>query len=197
MVVVGTPDQEDDAVDTDIKTRQEALSPRRAGQALTELVIGLVAIMALLAGLLQIATLTRARTDVMIEARSRAAATAMAAGGQLTAIPNYIREVTVGNDGRTFSHDDDYTLASAQDFSRTIVDKSAADPTDWHLLDAMPSRAFSDLRQSATPAELFGLVEGSASESVDVIPAVRSLLYRADSIDVEARVWVPRTGDFY
>jgi hypothetical protein len=198
-VAVGGPDQEDDAVDTNINPRQEALSPRRAGQALTELVVGLVAVMALLAGLIQIGLLTRAQTDVMIEARKEAAEAAMRGtrDGDFIAIPSYIHEVTAGNDGRTYSRDDAHTLASAEDFSRTIVDKSTADATDWHLLDAMPTRPFSDLRQSSTPAELFGLLEGTASETVDVIPAVRSLLYRADSIDVEASVWIPRTGDFY
>jgi hypothetical protein len=184
-------------VDTDTQTRKATPSPRTAGQALTELVIGLVAILALLAGLLQLGLLTRAQTDVMILARSRAAATAMAGGTQITAIPSYIHEVTAGNDGRTYSRDDEHTFASAEEFSRTVVDKSAADPTDWHLLDAMPSRPFSDLHGSDTPAELFGLIDGTASETVDIIPAVKSLLYRADTIKIEARVWVPRTGDFY
>jgi hypothetical protein len=184
-------------VDTNTFTRKGMRKPQRAGQALTELIVGLVVIMALLAGLLQITTLTRAQTEVMIEARKLAAIRAMEGGNQFSAIPSYISAVTAGHDGRTYSRDDKHTFASANDFSRTIIDKSTAESTDWHLLDAMPSRRFSDLRGTDNPAELFGLIEGTASETVKIIPAVKSLLYRADTIKVEGRVWVTRMGDFY
>ena len=201
VVAVVAPDQEDDAVDTNIKTRQDALTPRRAGQALTELVVGLVAVMALLAGLIQIALLTRAQTDVMIEARKKAAEAAMRAprDGDFIAIPSYIHEVTAGHDKRSYSRDDEHTLIlpdSGDNFSSTIVDKSTVD-SDWQLLEALPTRPFCDLRGSDNPAALFGLVEGTASKNIPISAAVKSLLYRADSIDVEARVWIPRTGDFY
>jgi hypothetical protein len=47
------------------------------------------------------------------------------------------------------------------------------------------------------PHLLFGLVEGRADDTVELWPVVRRLLYQADSVDIEGRVWLVWTKGIY
>ena len=54
-----------------ISLPRNRVSKDRAGQAMIELIVGIVAILALFAGLLQLVEISAAHTDAMTEARSR------------------------------------------------------------------------------------------------------------------------------
>jgi hypothetical protein len=169
---------------------------RRSGQAMVELMVGMIVILALTAGMLQVASLTRAHTAVMVEARGTAGAIAMS-DAFVTAFPDYIAAVEVGPDGRSYSRDDTHTAASMADFDRVIVAPSAPAAGDWDYLDAVPRNRISVLHGSPTPVVEFGLIGTEAHERIALLPAVRDLIYAADEIEVEGKVWMTWTRGIY
>ena len=172
----------------------------RSGQAMVEFIVGLVAVMALLAGLLQVASLGKAHTDSMVEARREAADLAMMDLGDGTVVlsdPDYIQEWNVGPDGRHHSRDDTWTEANAGEFNERIVDRAAADPEGWSILGDVPNNPIGQLHGNWDAVAALGLVHGHDERPVPLLPAVRSLLYRADSVDVECDVWLTWTKGIY
>ncbi len=161
-----------------------------------EVMVGLVTLIVLIAGLLQVASLTRARTDAMASARAKAATRALEIS-PFSEFPDYIHEISAGPDGRTYSHDDEANYADPELFDATIVNRAVSNSSEWAVLEAVPTNPFADLHGSLSPASAFGLLKGDASEPVTLIPAVRSLLYRADEIDVECEVWMTWTQGIY
>lgn len=176
--------------------RQVARLRTRRGQAMLEFIVGLVAVLALFAGLLQIASLTKAQTDTMVTARRNAAALAMMDPSLLTA-PDYIETITVGDDGSSYSVDDEREIADPSAFTAVTVVPSAASAADWALIDAVPGNQFSALKSSAVPMVELQMVDGSDRRTIPVLPAVQHLLYDADTITVESRVWMPWLRGIY
>ncbi len=162
---------------------------RTQGQAMIEVIIGLVAVLVLVSGLLQVATLTKNHTDAMVEARREAGQRAVDLfGGSDSA--EYIRDWETGADTKRYTRDDEFTGGSQGAFVGTIVDKAGRAQGDWDIIARTPHQGMTELRSGAQPSETFGLVRGRATRDVQLLPAVRSLLYRADSIDVESEVWM-------
>ncbi len=170
--------------------------PSRSAQAMIEVMVGLVALIVLIAGLLQVASLTRARTDAMVAARDEAGGLAML-DAPISELPDYIYQIDAGPDGRTYSYDDETSTANPAAFDAVIVDQAVSEADEWEVLEALPTSPFADLHGSLAPAGAFGLLKGDASETVTLLPAVRSLLYRADEIDVECDVWMTWTRGIY
>lgn len=171
-------------------------SPKCAGQAMVEIVVGLLAMVVLIAGLLQISSLTRAQTDAMAAARQEVG-TLLFGEHPVSALPDYIAAIGPGPDNRSYSYDDTSTSADPAAFQHVIMDQAVHDPADWDVLDTVPDNAFSALHDAAAPVNEFGLLKGDASETVSLIPAVRGLLYRADEIEVECDVWMTWTRGIY
>jgi len=176
-----------------IRNPQSAIS---SGQAMIELIVGLVAILALLAGLLQVASLTKTHTDTMVEARREAGELAML-DLELMMDPDYIRDWREGPDTKRYTRDDISTSADSVIFDDTIVEKASADSDGWEILREVPDNRLSRLHDNLDPVSCFGLVRGYDKKSVDLISAVQSLLYRADTIDVECEVWMTWTKGIY
>jgi len=192
--------EEELVVDTRTGVRnQEAgvrLDAALSGQAMIEVMVGLVALIVLISGLLQVASLTRARTDAMATARDEAGGLAML-DSPVSDFPDYIYEIGVGDDERSYSYDDEVSHANAGLFESEIMDHTVSESGEWDVLEEVPNTTFYDLHGNLTPAAAFGLVKGDASETVTLLPAVRSLLYRADEIDVECDVWMTWTRGIY
>lgn len=185
------------AVDTNKKRSIATTIPTaKSGQAMLELMIGLVALMAIVAGLLQVASLTRARTDTMVEARAEAGRYSFGGLG-LSERPQYIRNIDAGPDGRTYSYDDTRNLAGGGAFHDIIISKATSSPDQWSIMSDLRNTSFSELNNSGNPVSTFGLIKGSSSESIPLSSAVRSLLYRADSIDIKSDVWTTWTQGIY
>ena len=161
-----------------------------------ELLIGMVAVLALTAGLLQVASLSKTHTEVLVDARRQAGEYAML-DLNLLFDPDYIRDWEEGEDSSRHTRDDEMETSSPAGFQATIVERAGRDDGDWSVIDSVPNQGLTTLRESNTPDSWFGLVRGHDEKSIAVLPAVRSLLYRADSIDVEATVWMARTGGLY
>jgi hypothetical protein len=170
---------------------------------MVELMVGLVAVLVLLAGLTQWARLARAQTAVMSLARQEAGALAMqdlAPGSTLASDATFVQEPDVGPDGKPYTSDDRLPAGNPVPFRSAIVDRSVPDEAGWPRIAQSPADRFSALRTAATPAPLFGLTHGHEEQTVPVMPdapAFYHLIYRADSIDVVADVWLTWTKGLY
>ena len=173
-----------------------APSPRREGQAIVEFVVGLVAVLVLLAGLLQVASLTKTHTDTMVQARRLAAELAMV-DLDTASSPDYIRLWRDGQDSRSYTRDDQHSDADPGAFRDRLAARAAARSADWDIINSISGNDFTPLHGAAAPASLFGLVQGADTRSVDLLPAFQHLIYDAPSIDVRCEVWMTRTRGLY
>jgi len=174
----------------------------RSGQALVELMVGLVVVMVLVAGILQIASMTSAHTDAMAEARQEVAPLTLLdlePGMGVLSDADYIKDWHEGADERRLSRDDYSDDGNTVGFQDLIVDKTAHDPSGWAVIDSSPNNRISALRADPMVITSFGLVKGSATESarLDMLPAFRHLVYRSDTIDVEATAWMTLCKGIY
>jgi len=166
---------------------------RRGGQAMVEFVVGLVALLALFAGLLQLAALTRAHTDAMAAAREQAGERALLdtePAPIVAGTPDYIRDWNPGPDRRSYSRDDRFTGGNQAFFDRVIVERAADGPSGWSILDSLPENRLTGLHCNPNPVARFGLVRGRERAGVPMISAAQELLYHAREIEIEANVWM-------
>jgi hypothetical protein len=163
---------------------------------MTELMVGMIGLLVLVAGILQVASLTKARTDAMVEAREEAGRRALA-DASLSENPEYIKDVEVGPDGRTYSYDDTHTRAGGGAFHDVIINRTVADSSQWQIMEDIHNKSFSALNNAGSPIASFGLLKGEATRSIQLRPAVRSLIYRAERIDIKCDVWTTWTRGVY
>jgi hypothetical protein len=171
---------------------------KRHGQAAVEFLIGLVALLALIAGLIQVISLSTARTNTMVAARREAGKAAIAPSTGYLVPPEYRTTLYAGADGKRYTADDwaDVSADREARFKNVIVAPSAQS-ADWAFIDSRPDNYISILNQSAAPVQEFGLVSGSSDTKTNLLPAVRHLLYAAPSITVKSTVWMAKTKDIY
>ena len=167
----------------------------KSGQAMVEVMVGMVVILVLISSILQIASMCRAHTDVMVEAREKAAELCMfelPPGIDIISDAEYIGDWYEGDDQRRLSRDDENDTGDTTAFQSLVVDKSVNDAGGWDVIDGVPNNRISRLRSDPMVISSFGLVKGRATDSakLDMLPAFRHLVYEADSIEVEATAWM-------
>ena len=167
----------------------------RQGQAIAEFAVTIVAMLVVVAGLLQIGLLSRAHTQVMQDARTEAGLQAFTAAYTLPLPgPRYILDWTPGPDGRTYSRDDEPNTTAPDAISAGVV--QYAHPAD--LARQVPDNQLSPMQASLNVLPAFALVHGhKESDSIPLYPVVRRLLYNRDSITVEGDAWLVWTGGIY
>lgn len=176
---------------------QSSRRAARQGQALVEFVVGLVAVLALLAGLLQLASLGTAWIEAHAEARTAAARRAILDAAPGGAVPRYLRDWEPGPDRRRHTRDDVALTGNPVPFQSVVVGAAVSGPHHREILERVPRDRITALYDGPAPASLFGLVSGTGTRDVPTLPAVRSLLYRADRIALQETVWMTRTGGIY
>ncbi len=165
-------------------------SRRRAGQALIELIVALVAVLAIVAGLIQIGRLSLRHLDTLHEARGLVAQYAMSDTYQ-SMLPSgrWIQDWTEGRDRRRYSRDDSALIGSSHGLRQFVLPVARTD----ELAQRIPNNRLSRLQYAEQPIEEFDLVRATAeSRPIPLLPVARHLLYRADTIRVEAEsvlVW--------
>lgn len=167
---------------------------------MVELIVGLVALLAIFAGILQLASLTRTHTDTMVAARQQAGALAMldlGSGSGLLTAPEYIHDWDPAGDERQITADDLPIPDDPGPFAVTVVEQASPNDAGWTVMARVPNNPVLGLRGNMAPASFFGLVRGHETRSVPIIPAVRDLIYRSDSIEVESEVWMTWTKGMY
>lgn len=159
----------------------------KSGQALLELTVGLVAILVLFAVIVQLGRLQRAHTETLMEARAEAGERALQGSYTITLPgPDYIRDWEPGNDEKAYSRDDTPQLGTAATLANNIL--SIAQPQQ--LAEYVPDNPITEYSTSVN-MDAFSLVNGTAqSEDIALLPIIQRLIYSADSISMEARVWL-------
>ena len=156
------------------------------GQAMVELVVGLVVALVLIASLIQIGQLSRAHTQTMIDARREAGLNAIAGGylGSLDA--QFIYDWNPGGDETPYTHDDQPIIdLNAQSRTQSILDNS-------HLnqVQGRPTNVLEVLDDTFNPVNFMYLVKGHGEASIPTIPVFRRLFNRQNSIALESDVWL-------
>ena len=164
------------------------------GQALTEFIVGLVAIMVLVAGLVQIASITKAHTDAMFSARKEAGQLSMQDGTLLSA-SLFIKDWKENDDEKRYTKDDSATTDSLMKFNNDIVEYASDSADGWSIMNNAKYDAIPNLRNST--GVQFGMVRGNAGSSVDLLPIFQKLIYAAPEIDLECTVWMTWTKGIY
>lgn len=163
---------------------------RRSGQALIELTISLVAILAILAALLQVGILSRVHLSVLNEARGNAGQYSIGETYQTVApSAQLIRAWDIGADGKRYSRDDTAILGGSAFLRQSVIPITHPD----ELAMQVPNNAFFRIQYNEPVADEFYFVRGTAdSRPVTLLPVVRTLLYRADTVRLDAEsvtVW--------
>ncbi len=161
-----------------------------------ELTTGMLVLIVLAAILFQLTQFVRVGHETAVRARSLAGELALQ-DTPYSVTAAYIAEIETGPDGKPYTRDDEFQAADPGLYNDGILEPLAGDPADWNTLDAVPGNAFSELRASASPISIFGLLRGEDNDDVDLLPAVQHLLYRAESIRIEETVWMPWTRGVY
>lgn len=161
---------------------------RRSGQALLELVIALVALLVLVAALLQIGTLTDARMLGLQEARSRADTLALSdICIRVPPDPSYLRDWSPGPDGTLHSRDDQAQPGNDQ----PVVSEIVQPVRPVSLSQYLPGNRFASLDAPGLVIGEFDLVRGDATtRNVPLLPATRRLLYDVESLSIDADCWM-------
>lgn len=159
---------------------------------MVEFVVALVCILILVAGIIQISVLGLRHSSLMNEARSDAGRDAMRDVSTFAG-PLYVSECTVGADGIAFSRDDGKSTGDPADLSIGLAGYGHPDDLDGYL----PGNPVTALSDAEYPQFMFGLIEGRKSDSVDLIPIMREMVYRKDAVDLEISAWMTWTRGIY
>lgn len=161
---------------------------------MVELAVGLVVIMVLLAGLIQIGHLTHAHTETMIAARDYAGQSAMASSYDGTMDDAYIFDWMRGGDDKAYTIDDiPFSATNATDPALDIASVAHAD----ELATLVPDNDISEVQGLAQTVDAFFLVHGHADDSIDTFPVIRSLIYNRTNISTESDAWLVWTEGLY
>ena len=167
-------------------------NPSRAGVALIEFTVGLVAIMVAVGALVQLGLLGMHRTDTMLTATREASLGAMAEEQDYQTLPDYMITWSDGDDESRHSEDDNRVVGSADSFHNAL--SNTARPRD--LANYLPDAPLADIDNPERMLLQFRLVRGVASHvGVDLLPVVRNLVYREDSLNIRSEAWSVRTRD--
>ena len=160
------------------------------GQATTELVIGLVALMAVFMGLLQVASLSRDNVENLIEARE--SADRNVGNGTLGGAGRPIVGWDEGDDGLSFTADDTAAVGTTEDAGLFSGELGApcdlgALPTAFTGHNFLPELDTLYLFHSAA-----NLTSAEVSRRVELEDAVRALIDDRDRITLKDQVYMPR-----
>jgi hypothetical protein len=163
----------------------------RSGQAIAEFVVGLIALVVLFMGMLQIQYLAHAHTLALNEARSQAGQDAMQTPYILRYnVPRWIGDWNTGRDNVIYSQDD--AVQQGNPGSVTVGIVSHAHPTD--LSTYAPGNELSAAANTASLLDGLMLTHGrERSPPVTMFPIIRSVVYDADSITMQGDAWLTWT----
>jgi hypothetical protein len=158
------------------------------GQAMIEFTVALIAIMAVIVGMILLNKMICTHTDTMITARAEAGALALDLVCQNSLDTKFILDWEAGADRTRYTHDDEPVLdGTAGSLIGDIVAYA-----DMEGVTFMPSNLFVQATSDYYPL----LVKGEESVAVDlsVIPAAERLITGEPTISVESKAWLPWIG---
>jgi len=171
----------------------------RAGQAMIELMLGMILILILLAGTVQFLNVANAHTGMDATIRGQAGYLAMSPGPAENT-PKYIQTWLPGPDGQPFTADDVAQLKSPNtpNAIAVIANESVVAPADWTVLDTLSNTpSLEVLSQEAGFLTALGFVDVSEAATVPVSDLAQSLFYSSQSVTVKEDVWMPIMSGLY
>lgn len=165
---------------------------RHAGQAMVEMVAGLLVLLVLLVGLLQIGRLTIAHNQVMVAARTQADERARSGqrvdGGLASA---YLLNMHPGHDNVFYSQHDTPVSGPHEPVSRAVL-RPARLPALQSYAGITPLHA---VERSQHLTDSFRWVRGrQRSARIPVYPVMRRWVVRDEHLQLEHEVWLPWLG---
>lgn len=169
----------------DIKNFKSQIS----GQSMVEMTVGVLAVVLMLVGILQICRLGMAHTQVLMDAREQADEMAIDDQLELSDItPGYLQRVVEGNDEKPYSEDDQMISGEPQEVRDTII----AHSTPKLLRGWVSVNTMNSLNDSSILVDEFDFVYGQGhSENIELYPIIRNLVVEDESIRMNRRVWMP------
>jgi hypothetical protein len=159
------------------------------GQALVEFAVGLVALLILIAALVQIGAIARRDLRNILDARARAGAAALSDVYLAPVLPGprFIRDWSDGPDGSPYTRDDRPIFANPNLLAEGIVGR--VDPD--RLSRLVPQNRFSALADPAAVLPGMGFVRGSSSRTViPVLPIARRLFFGRETLELDSDVFL-------
>ncbi len=170
---------------------------RRAGQAMVEFVIAILAVVIVVAGFFQLMEIVGARGDIFRSIRGKAGKEALSPG-RLFDRPDYIREWREGEDEFRHTADDEFERGSiAATLGAGVVDHTVGDGAGWTYLDGAVNADLAELRGGLSAAAL-GLVREKETEKIYLMPAMKNWIIGKEYVVVGSELWMPRLkyGEF-
>ncbi len=183
---------EERALDT--KPQVVFCSAGKAGQAIAEMVVALLAIVAITAALLQIGLLGTKQTQTMLNATKQAHHFALADTHDYPYIlPRFMQGWEAGQDGVEHSVDDQPLSADSSIIVDDILDVTQPGTLNYYV----PGNDFSTTDGDyLLDSSMF--VRGHDKENrIPLLPAIRNLMVEQDHIDVETSVYMIWTKGLY
>ncbi|WFB35639.1 pilus assembly protein [Kiritimatiellota bacterium B12222] len=167
----------------------------KSGQAMVEFCIGLIAILTVVAGTIQLGRMGLARMEARVDATGTVSALSMNSGStSIRLVRNYIQENTEGLDGRTYSMDDTSTIGNAAE----VYDQLLRNNHPQLLHRYAPNNTLASIQNSIDLMGETALVSSTSYEyDIPVMPIIRKLIFNQETVDLEVSSWTIRTGDLY
>ncbi len=170
---------------------------RRAGQAMVEFVIAILAVVIIVAGFFQLMEIVGERGNILRSIRGETGKKALSPGLLLDR-PDYIREWKEGDDEFRHTADDESVNGSISvTLGAGVVEHSVSDSGDWSYLDNAVNSDLASLRGGLSATAL-GLVHEKESEKIYLMPAMRNWIIGKEYVLVGSELWMPRLklGEF-
>ena len=174
----------------------------RSGQAMVELMIGMILILILLAGIGQFLQVAYVHTDMDAAVRGEAGRLAMSQN-PAERTPRNIQTWLPGPDNQPLTADDVVKGGSPVTIV-TIANDSVLKPSDWAELNTelqqqpkLPLPSLDVLQQQGGALTAMGFVDSSQSATVPVFDLARELFYDSQDITVKEDVWMPVMSGLY
>jgi hypothetical protein len=161
----------------------------RSGQAIAELVTGLIAIVVLIMGILLIQTLSRAHTQTLNQARAQAGQDAIQDPYILRySVPSWISDWNTGRDKLHYSQDDQQVAGNPNTITAGVI--ARAQPSD--LSAYAPGNEISAAANAGGLLDNLFLTHGREQETIDLarFPIIRHIVYGADAITMQGDAWL-------
>ncbi len=162
-----------------------------------ELTIGMMVVVLLVSGLVQLIPLYMTHSEMLAETRGNAGEKALNPIA-LSDSPEYITDWNEGVDGERHTADDEAETGDTAALLGKIINKTSNSDEGWALLDSSLNSSIPDFRNNLTPTEHFDLV---SQENEEVIPIdddlIRDWAYRKDEITLRVEAWIPKLGGIY
>lgn len=166
----------------------------RAGQAMVEFVVGLVALLLVAVGILSVSALVRADTESFERAQEEAVRRSMGNGTPQSFSP--VSDVETGPDGLPLTKDDAPvrgSLGGVRAIAGHAIPADGSRPLRPDGSDPVHDAVGAFARGGSGDA-LFSMRRGEGEATAELPPAANPLFGLGESASVRNEVWLPQTG---